>query len=334
MKSWTLPADATTADELVLADVPLPEPGPGQVRLRARGLSINARDRMVLAGPFGRLAGADLVPLSDVAGEIDAVGQGVGTWAVGDRVTTAHVSSWTDGLPVLFGPGPGSLDDPGVAAEHVLVSADVLVRTPAHLDDAEAATLQVAGVTAWNSLFGAHPATAGQRVLVLGSGGVAVAAAQLALAAGAEVHAAVRGSTDDPRWTAIGTTSVLSTDDPGWGQRFADATGGAHKIVNAVGPGLVPECLDAAAPGAEVAVPGLLAMQPQPLDALTLISKQASVRGVAVGSIAMHRRLSEFVARHELHPVIDTRIAFDRLPDAYAALERPDVFGKVVIDVA
>ena len=334
MKIWILPPGVTTADGLTEQDRPVPIPGPGQVRLRSGAFSINARDRMVLAGPFGRTPDAELVPLSDVAGVIDAVGPDVEGWAVGDRVMTAHVPSWTDGRPGVFGPGAGSFDDPGVAAEQVVVPVGVLVATPAHLDDAEAATLQVAGVTAWNSLFAAHPVQRGQRVLVLGSGGVALAAALVALAAGAEVHAAVRGDADDTRWEALGATSVMSTDSAGWGGRFAAATGGADKIVNAVGPGLLGECLDALAPGGEVAVPGLVAMQSAPLDPLALIGKQVSVRGVAVGSVGMHRELSAFVAEHALRPVIDTRIAFDRLPDAYAALDGPGLFGKVVIEVA
>lgn len=334
MRTWILPAGVTSADGLLLVEASLPDPAPGQVRLRARVLSLNARDRMVLAGPFGRLPDRDLVPLSDVAGEIDALGAGVEGWSVGDRAMTAHVPSWPDGKPPVFGPGRGSLDDPGVAAEYLLVDAGCLVRTPDGLDDREAATLQVAGVTAWNSLFGAHEVQAGQKVLVLGSGGVALAAAQISAAAGAEVHAAVRGATDDPRWTALGVVGVISTDTPGWGRRFAESSGGADKIVNSVGPGLLPECLEAVAAGGEIAVPGLLAMQSPPLDALALIGKQVSIRGVAVGSVAMHHELAAFVAEHELHPVIDARLPFDRLPEAYAALDREGLFGKVVVDVA
>lgn len=333
MKRWTLPADASTPEDLVLHEVEPPQPGPGQVRLRTRALSINARDRMIIAGPFGRLPGRDLVPLSDVAGEIDTVGPDVTGWAPGDRVTTAHVPAWTDGPPPAFGPGPGSLDDPGMAAELVLVDATALVRAPAHLDHAEAATLQVAGVTAWNSLFGAHPVQSGQRVLVLGSGGLALFAAQLARAAGAEVHVAVRSGAQDQRWGPLDVRSLSSTDAPGWGQRFADTYGGADKVVNSVGPGITNECLLALRPGGEVAVPGLIDMQPQPLDAMTLVGKQASIRGIAVGSVQMHRDLSAFVVEHQLRPVLDARLPFADLPGAYRALNNPSIFGKIVIDV-
>jgi NADPH:quinone reductase-like Zn-dependent oxidoreductase len=250
MKRWILPAAATTAGELVCEDVPAPAPGPGQVRITVNALSINARDQMILAGPFGRTPGHDLVPLSGVAGVIDEVGDGVDGWSVGDRVMTAHVPSWQDGPAPLFGPGPGSFQDEGVAAEQVITGPAALVASPPGLDDAEASTLQVAGVTAWNSLFGWHPVQAGQRVVVLGSGGVSVFAAQLAVAAGAHVTAAVRANAGDPRWAGAGVTDVVTTAS-GWGESFLRSAGGADKVVDAVGPGMVPESLAACAAAAK-----------------------------------------------------------------------------------
>ena len=332
MKRWTLPAGATTADQLVCEDAPVPEPGPHQVRITVNALSINARDQMILAGPFGRTPGRDLVPLSDVAGVIDALGDAVEGWSIGDRVMTAHVPGWQDGPAPTFGPGAGSFEDDGVAAEQVVVDAAALVATPAILSDLEASTLQVAGVTAWNSLFGRHPVQAGQRVVVLGSGGVSVFAAQLAIAAGAHVTAAVRANTGDPRWAAVGVTDVITTAT-GWGRRFSESTPGADKVVDAVGPGMVPESLAALRGGGEVAVPGLIDLTNPVLDFMGMIAKQASVRGVAVGSAGMHRDLAAFVQKHGIHPVIERTVAFADLPEAYRGRSTAGVFGKTVIIV-
>lgn len=332
MNRWILPANTTTAADLRLESAEAREPGPNQVRVRVTALSINARDQMIVRGPFGRTPGQGLVPLSDVAGRIEAVGPGVSGWASGDRVMTAHVPSWLDGQPPAFGIGAGSLDDPGVAAEQLILDADRLIAVPEALSDEEASTLQVAGVTAWNSVFGDHPVQAGDRVLVIGSGGVSLFAAQLARAAGAEVHAAVRSQPEDPRWEQVGVSSVTTTTE-GWGQRFFEATGGADKIVNAVGPGILNECLAALRSGGEVATPGLYDLTPPALDGLSMIGKQTSVRGVAVGSVAMHRDLAAFMTQHDLHPIINHRVPFGELPQAYDLQGGSGLFGKIVINV-
>jgi NADPH:quinone reductase-like Zn-dependent oxidoreductase len=332
VRQWILKSDVTTAEGLVLEEAPAPEPGPGQVRVRVTAISLNARDAMILAGPFGRVADQDVVPMSDVAGVIDRIGPDIAGWRIGDRVMTAHVPSWVDGPPPLFAQGPGSNADPGVAAEYVLVDEPALVRTPEHLDDVEASSLQVAGVTAWNAVFGSHAVAAGDTVAVIGSGGVSLYAAQLARTVGASVHVVTRGADLDPRWNRIGVAGHLPRT-PGWGRRLAELSGGIRTVVNAIGPGATAECLDAAANGGEVAVPGLVDLTPPALDLLDVIARQLSVRGVAVGSVRMHRDLADFMTEHRLHPVIDTVLPFDQLPRSYAVLATPGTFGKVVLRV-
>lgn len=333
MQRWKLPAEGTTPSDLRREEVATLEPGPGQVRIEVGALSISARDNMILSVPgFGRSPGEDIVPLSDAAGTVDALGENIAGLAVGDAVTLAHVPSWIDGEPPLFAQGAGSTGDPGFAAEQIVVDADRVVPAPPHLSHAEASTLQVAGVTAWNSLFGAKPVVAGDTVVVLGSGGVALFAAQVAVALGTRVFAAVRSNPEDPRWDELGVSGVITTEE-GWGQRMAELTGGAGKVVNSVGPGLTPESVDALAPGGEVAIAGLMDMEMPALDPIALISRQISVRGVAVGSVAMHRALSDFVAEHGIQPVIHERVPFDELPRAYEALGERGVFGKVVIEL-
>ena len=332
MYRWILPANGTSSTDLYYEEVAAPEPGPGQVRIKVGALSLNARDNMILAGPFGR-GEDDIVPLSDAAGTIDALGEDVHSFSVGDVVTVAHVPSWVDGNPPLFGPGAGSTGDPGFAAEQIVVDAGRVVPAPPNLSTAEASTLQVAGVTAWNCLFGAKPIKAGDTVVILGSGGVALFAAQVASSLGARVFAAVRSNADDPRWSELGVTGVINTNE-GWGQRMAERTGGVTKVANTVGPAITPECLDALAPGGEVALPGLREMEMPALDPGVLIGKQLSVRGVGVGSVAMHRALSKFVAEHNIKPIVHARFPFTELPRAYEALAERGVFGKVLVDLS
>ena len=181
MQRWILGPDVTEAGGLLLEDAAMPEPGPGEIRVRVQAASLNARDLMILAGPFGRLPGRAVVPGSDVAGRIDKVGSGVEGWAIDDRVVDLHFRGWVSGPPLPgLKLGLGALDEDGVLAEFIVLPADRIGRVPVALTDAEAATLPCAAVTAWNALHGDHPITAGSRVLILGTGSVSLFALQFA----------------------------------------------------------------------------------------------------------------------------------------------------------
>jgi NADPH:quinone reductase-like Zn-dependent oxidoreductase len=335
MERWVIPAGATDAAAIEREQVPIPLPGPGQVRVRVRAVSINARDQLVLKGWFGRLPDRNLVPMSDVAGEVDALGADVTRWAVGDRVTNLHFADWDDGpAPADLGLGLGALDEDGVLAEYVVLAADRLARAPRTLDFAEAATLPVAGVTAWNAVAARNPAVPGGRVMIIGSGGVALFALQLAQAAGAAVFAAVRQDAKGERLRSLGAAGFVNTaSTPDWGAAVHALSGGVDKAVDTVGAGSVNQSIAALRGGGEVALVGLFEPDGVPLDAFSLMAKTASVRGVAVGSGRMHRDLVEAIDRHGIRPVIDLRLPFAEAPSAFRAQASADIFGKVVIEV-
>src|ERR1035438_8310879 len=140
MKAYQL--IATTGIEAVsLIQLAEPKPGPGQVLLRVRAASLNYRDLMVASGRYGAGLPLPLIPLSDGAGEIVAVGEGVARWKMGDRVAGAFFQNWQTG-PVrreVFGTALGGSIN-GVLAEYVTLSADGVIAIPPHLSFEEAAT--------------------------------------------------------------------------------------------------------------------------------------------------------------------------------------------------
>lgn len=335
MRFWSLPAAATEVDELELREGDAPSPGSGEVRLRVRALSINARDKMIVAGPFGRIDGHDLIPLSDVAGEIDAVGPEVEEWSVGDRVTNLHFLGWEDGpQPAGLGLGLGALEEEGVLAEQVVLPAARVTRAPSHLDFAEAATLPVAGVTAWNAMFASHPVSGDDAVATVGSGGVSLFALQMAVALGADVYAGVRQDDKGERLVDLGARSFINTEDDDWGEAIAKRSdGGVQTFVDTVGASVLDEALSSLAPGGEVAVLGMYEMEPAPLDISKMLEGQRSLRGVSVGSNRMHRDLVAFLEEHDIHPVIDRRFSFEQAQDAFRAQGDHETFGKIVIEL-
>src|SRR5215204_558535 len=170
-------------DNLRIVDRPVPEPGHCEVQVRFHAASLNYRDIMVVSGTYNPRMKVPAVPLSDGAGEITAVGENVANWKVGDRVMPIFAQRWFDGSSSeekrRTSLGAGAQWD-GVLRECGTFSQESLVRIPEHLSFEEAATLPCAALTAWNALTVSGKVKAGDTVVTLGTGGVSVAAVQLA----------------------------------------------------------------------------------------------------------------------------------------------------------
>src|SRR5688572_22760429 len=160
---------------LKLVEAPVRQPGEHEVLVRVRAVSLNRRDIYVKLGRYPGPMRPNLVPLSDGAGEVAAVGAKVKRWKKGDRVAAIFFQKWLDGRPrpehmaTALG---GAVD--GMLSEYVTLQADGLVRIPDYLSYEEAATLPCAGVTAWNSLVTRGCIQPGDKVLLLGTGGVSI----------------------------------------------------------------------------------------------------------------------------------------------------------------
>jgi len=335
MQRWILQKGVYDASALLLQDVAAPEPGAGEVRVRMRAASLNFRDKIVLGDPHWRLPDHDLVPLSDGAGEIDAIGPGVTEWSVGDRVVSLQFRGWREGPPTPSnGMGLAALNDDGVLAEQVILAADRIAPMPNGYSFAEAATLPIAGVTAWNALYGDRPIKQGSKVLVLGTGGVAIWALLLAKAADADVFAT---SSDDgklDRLKALGADQVLNyRQQPEWGQAIAELSGGVDKVVDSVG--MINQSLAALKPGGEEALFGLMGSDGAP-NPMLLLGKSVTIRGIVVGHAGHYAALVKAIEEGGLRPPLDDRFrfSFKDAPAAYAAQSSPDLFGKIVVDIS
>ena len=333
MRRWILKAGATELDGLIQEETATPKPGPGEVLVRVRAVSLNRRDQMTLDGQYGRVEGRDLVPLSDGAGEIEAVGTGVDMWAVGDRVVSVYLRKWVYGPPHLdVGLGLGAGDEDGMLAEQVVLAADRVVRMPATLDFAEAATLPCAGLTAWNAVHGAVPAGPGSRVLILGSGGVSLFAFLFARAAGAIVAATTGAPAKADRLRAMGVSDVVNYRDiVEWGAAIFERTGGVDKVVDVGGVGSLNQALAAIRPGGEIATMGFMAQGGDVPDPMLLIGKAANIRGVGVGSVEMFGAMARAIDDMGLKPLVGERFSFDQAREAYQAQQSPEMFGKIVL---
>ena len=313
-------------------------PGPNQVLIRIGATSLNYRDLLTLADP-GTLdsAGAGLVPLSDAAGTVVDVGQGVTRWKRGDRVSPNFFPGWTHGAfstaYLQRALGGGGTD--GVLRDYMVMEESALVSVPEHLSLAEAATLPCAGLTAWHALFEGGQLTAGETVLVQGTGGVAMFGLQLAVAHGAKVI--VTSSSDDKldRAREMGAWQTINyRSEPEWDRIALELTKGrgVDHILELGGPDTYQRSVNAVAAGGRIAQIGVLTGFAAQADIRPLQFKNASIHGICVGSVAQYTRLNQFLADKQLHPVIDKRFSFEQAADAYTHLRHAQHFGKLVIE--
>lgn len=334
-RAWVLPAGCQSAGELRLTEGSIAAPGPGQVRIRVQACSLNYRDQLIARGQyFGGPVTAAGIPLSDGAGLVDAVGEGVTSVRPGDRVAGTFFQDWLSGPPTpLMGDALGAPPAAGMLAECVMLPARGVVPIARSLSFAQAATLPCAGVTAWNALFcGIRPLAAGASVLLIGTGGVSVLALQLAKAAGARVIATSSSDAKLERMRALGADITINyRAEPEWGRKAAElAGGGVDHVVEVGGPGTLAQSMQAVGFGGEIALIGVLSMAGD-TNPLPMMVKGASLRGIFVGSAQMARDLNAFVDQHGLRPEIGKVFAFEDAKAAYAWQASPDLFGKAVI---
>jgi NADPH:quinone reductase-like Zn-dependent oxidoreductase len=316
-------------DGLELCEEPTPKPGPGEILIRIMATSLNYRDLSILQGwsPFGVEPGR--VPVSDAAGIVEAVGPGVTRFAVGDRVANAFVPGWTAGPFRELRPQYGLQLD-GWLSEYRCIDQNELVAIPASISFAEAATLPCAAVTAWSAIAGIGPH---QRVLTQGTGGVSLFAVQFAKAAGAEVIATTSSSEKAARLRALGADHVINyAETPDWGEQAKGIAGGrgVDRVVEVGGPGTFAQSIKAVAIGGQISMVGVLASGDMP-GFLDLFLSLARFQPIATGNRQDLEDVIATVARHDMHPVIDSRFAFEDTTSAWKRFAGRNLFGKVVI---
>ncbi|HOL38076.1 MAG: NAD(P)-dependent alcohol dehydrogenase [Proteobacteria bacterium] len=325
-----------SVEHLQLATRPDPRPGPGEVLLRMKAASLNYRDLVVCARGYGSFTGTlPLVPVSDGVGVVVEVGAGVTRVQVGDRVCPTFHQGWIAGAPDLarltrtLG---GPLD--GTIAELMCLSEQGVVKVPAHLGDEEAATLPCAALTAWSALVTYDDLRPGSRVLVQGTGGVALFAIRFAKLIGAEVT--VISSSDDKlaRARQLGADAGINyRTTPEWSRPARELTGGAgfDHIVELGGEKTLPQSLRCIRAGGTLSMIGVLSGSSLAAPLGLVVTRQVRLQGITVGHRDGFEAMLRAVEQHRIRPVVDRVFDFGQLKEALAYQHSGAQFGKICI---
>lgn len=315
-------------------------PGPDQIEVQLRALSLNYRDLMIIRGHYNPKLSLPITPISDGAGIVTAVGSNVKDICKGDRVLTNFASSWQDGpfdashlKHTLGTPGPG------MATQYQLLPKEALLKIPGALSYADAATLPIAGLTAYSALVTEGQARPGQTVLTLGTGGVSLFVLSIAQRLGLKV--AITSSSDKKlaRCKELGAAYTINYNtEPSWGKAVAAwAEGGVDIVVETGGAKTLSQSIRATRAGGRMAILGALSGVKGEIDLAPIMMRRISMHGVMVDSKAKLAELLALWSGNGQEPALEAPIAkrfsFEQLNEALEALAKGEFMGKVVIEL-
>lgn len=328
-------------DAIELVERPsLSNPKDDEVLVAPQAWSLNYRDLMVAKGEYQykNSQQAPFIPLSDMAGVVKATGKNVTELKKGDRVLNAPFKHYPAGKLRASWAGTfvGGRGVDGVLAEEIIYPADALVEVPEHLNFQEASTFPIAGLTAWAAVAVHGKTRPGEWVLLQGTGGVSIFAAQLAKSLGARTIM----TTSSPEKAsfvkkAFGVTATVNYKENDWIDQIKDITKGegVDVVVDVVGGDMLAQILRICNYGARVGAIGILSGQNANILIRDLLSHQIQIRGIFMESCEELRALMRAVETTKLKPSIDQTFSFSEMKEAYRHLESQKHIGKVVISL-
>jgi NADPH:quinone reductase-like Zn-dependent oxidoreductase len=338
MRAYQMPKGGAGIDALAQVELPVPKPLYRQVLVKVHACSLNYRDLGIVRGTYRMPVRENLIPLSDGAGEVVEVGPGVSRVKAGDKVASCFFQRWPGGElgPRVHASALGGSID-GMLAEYAVLEEEGVVKIPDHLSIEEGATLPCAAVTAWNAMVHHAKLTAGQSVLLQGTGGVSIFGLQFARAMG--VTAIITSSSDEKlaRAKALGANCGINyKSTPEWDKAAVEFTGGngVDHVVEVGGASTLTRSFAAIRLSGKVSMIGGLSGGATELNPGLIFSKRANVQGIYVGSTQMFEAMNAAIAANGIKPVIDRVFAFDEVPAALRHMEAGAHFGKIVIRVA
>jgi NADPH:quinone reductase-like Zn-dependent oxidoreductase len=338
MRAYQIPKGGAGIESVVQVERPDPKPGHRQVLVKVKACSLNFRDLGIVRGSYRMPVRENVIPLSDGAGEVIEVGPGVVRVKPGDRVAANFFQRWPggDAMPDAHASALGGGID-GMLAEYVVLEEDGVVKIPPHLSLEEGATLPCAGVTAWHAMMEHAKLSAGDTVLLQGTGGVSIFGLQFAHAMG--VRGIITSSSDEKlaRAKKLGAAFGINyKTTPDWDKAAMEFTRGVgvDHVIEVGGAATLSRSFHAIRVGGKITLIGGLSGGATELNPGLIFSRRANVQGISVGSTQMFLAMNRAIEVNAIKPVIDKVFAFADAQAAYKHMASGAHFGKIVISMA
>ena len=324
-------------DGLELCEGPLPTVASRDVLIRVRAASLNFRDLTIALGHYPGFAATGIVPLSDGAGDVVAIGKDVTRARVGDRVTANCFTRWIAGpFDEAYNVESLGTNRDGMLSEYVCVPEEAIVRLPDYLSYQEAAALPCAAVSAWTAITFAEPLQPGQTVLVLGTGGVSLFALQFAKAFGARVIATTSSKEKAKVLRDLGADFVINyRESPDWEAGVLALTGGkgVDRVVEIGGAGTLEHSIAATRVGGILGLVGFVTGFDGRIDPLAIMKRSVILRGISIGPRRDFEALLQTMQMADIRPVLDRVYALEDFKSAYERLASGAHVGKVIVEI-
>ncbi|MBN1222321.1 MAG: zinc-binding dehydrogenase [Candidatus Aminicenantes bacterium] len=322
-------------------EVPDPILSAGEVLVKVRACAINHLDIWVRRGWPGLKLDMPHWSGADVAGEIAELGEGVSAWEIGQSVVIdPGLSTVTDEFTRRgqdsLSPGYRILGEniKGGAAQFITVPSKNLAAMPPQMDFAAAAAPLLVTLTAWRMLIHRAKLRAGESVLIVGAGGgVNTMALQIAKLAGARVYVVASSGDKAQRALELGADLVLDRTETDWPKEVHKLTNrrGVDIVVDNVGQDTLAKSMRITARGGRVVIVGNTSGPQVNIDTRFIFGKQISLIGSTMGSHQDFIEITSLLWSGRLKPVIDRVMPLSEGKEAYALMERGDLFGKIIL---
>jgi NADPH:quinone reductase-like Zn-dependent oxidoreductase len=332
MKKYILQSGKKGLDALQTREMSSRQLQPAEVCVRVHAASLNYRDLINAT----RGVDQDLVPLSDGAGEVEAAGSAVTGLKTGDRVVGLFFPLWQSGDidAVKFSVARGGPPTDGMLATRVYGPEKSFLKFPDHLSYEEASTLPCAGLTAWNALVVQGKLKPGESVVIMGTGGVALFALQIAKSLGARVILLSSSDEKLEKTRQMGADERVNyTENPDWDKQVLKKTSGigADLVLELGGGGTLARSMESVKINGRISLVGVLTGFDGQVNPLPILRKSISINGIYVGSGDMQKDFHAALEQNDIHPRIDRVFEFEGLKAAYEYLQSGQHFGKIVI---
>lgn len=306
---------------------------PGHVVVQLKTAALNRRDYWITQGLYPKIK-LPVVLGSDGAGVVVETGNGVDTsWKKKEVILQSGIN-WGDReeaqapeFEVLGMPRDGTL------ATHILVPEETLHKKPDFLTWEESAALPLAALTAWRSLFTQGGLKPGQAVLITGvGGGVALAALQFAVAAGARVWVTSSSENKIERAIQLGAQGGFIYKDDAWEPSMIQKAGAPDLIIDSAGGKAYNGLIDLVKPGGCIVNYGSTLGNPPQINMFKLFWKQIRLQGSSLGSPSDFRTMMSFIQEHQIKPVVDAVYPLEEVNTALERMKHSEQFGKIVLN--